>query len=72
MLRPEIQGNGYKSSDVDMFFYGINEHQANQKLKEIYELVKKNTKSPCEVIRTKHAVTIVNQFPYRHIQIVLR
>jgi ankyrin repeat protein len=72
MLRPDVQGNGYKSSDVDMFFYGLNESQANQKLKYIYELVKQNTQSPSEVIRTKHAVTIVNQFPYRHIQIVLR
>lgn len=103
MLRPDVQGNGYKSSDVDMFFYGLNENQANQKvyfpsmrqtcsfmlllfyiffsfnsnqlfkqLEDIYELVKQNTQSPCEVIRTKHAVTIVNQFPYRHIQIVLR
>eukprot|EP00026_Physarum_polycephalum_P000150 Phypoly_transcript_00150.p1 GENE.Phypoly_transcript_00150~~Phypoly_transcript_00150.p1 ORF type:complete len:1663 (-),score=347.22 Phypoly_transcript_00150:165-5153(-) len=72
MLKPDAQGTGYKSSDVDMFFYGLNEHQANQKLKDIYELVKQNTNSPCEVIRTKHAVTIVNQFPYRHIQIVLR
>ena len=32
----------------------------------------KNTGSRGEVVRTKRAVTILNQYPYRHVQVILR
>eukprot|EP00029_Vermamoeba_vermiformis_P008738 TRINITY_DN4171_c0_g1_i1.p1 TRINITY_DN4171_c0_g1~~TRINITY_DN4171_c0_g1_i1.p1 ORF type:complete len:2196 (-),score=786.80 TRINITY_DN4171_c0_g1_i1:32-6574(-) len=64
--------SGFKDSDIDMFLYGLTEEEANDKLKHIYFIVQSNTKATCEVIRTKNAVTILGQYPYRHIQIVLR
>lgn len=64
--------SAFKDSDIDMFLYGLTEEEANEKLKHIYFIVQSNTKATSEVIRTKNAVTILGQFPYRHIQIVLR
>lgn len=66
---------GYKGSDIDMFFYNMSEEEANNKVKHVYEVVKRNTKSVGEevtVIRTSNAVTLLGTYPHRHIQIVLR
>jgi hypothetical protein len=64
---------GYKSSDIDLFVYGMdNDEDANRKLKQIHSLVVSNTKGAGEVIRTSRAVTILNSYPYRHVQIILR
>lgn len=57
---------------VDLFLYGLTEEQATQKLKDIYFVVQAATKATCQIIRTKHAVTILGQYPTRHVQIVLR
>jgi len=64
--------SGFKDSDIDLFLYGLTEEEANEKLKHIYFVVQSNTKATSEVIRTKNAVTILGQYPHRHIQIVLR
>jgi len=65
----------YKGSDIDLFFYGLDEKQANEKLKEIYFLICDAFPDPTMqpvCFRTSHAVTIVSKFPYRHVQVVLR
>lgn len=74
----------YKNSDIDIFLYGLNEEQANEKLKEIFFSIQEALPCPpicfrypiawnsTQIFRSKHAVSIVSQFPYRHIQIVLR
>lgn len=63
----------YRTSDIDIFIHGItSEAAANEKLKEIHALVSKNTKHQGEVIRTARAVTLINPYPYRHVQIILR
>jgi len=62
----------FKGSDVDLFIYGLDEHNANEKLKEIYNVVSSNVHGDCEIIRSFRAVTIILNYPYRHIQIVLR
>eukprot|EP01128_Nolandella_sp_AFSM9_P004727 TRINITY_DN2170_c0_g2_i1.p1 TRINITY_DN2170_c0_g2~~TRINITY_DN2170_c0_g2_i1.p1 ORF type:complete len:809 (-),score=217.66 TRINITY_DN2170_c0_g2_i1:6-2393(-) len=65
---------GYRSSDIDMFLYGIrDEKEANEKLRSIYQTVVANTNGGNgDVIRTHRAITILNAFPYRHVQIILR
>jgi ankyrin repeat protein len=62
----------YAGSDVDLFLYGLTEQQAKDKLVEIYEAVCRA--NPFEVVafRSAHAITLVSQYPFRHIQIVLR
>jgi len=64
---------GYNSSDIDIFLYGIfDDDAANKKLRHIHEVVTRNSKSRGDVIRTDRAVTILNSYPYRHVQVVLR
>ena len=61
----------FKSSDVDLFIYGIeSEEEANKKLEEIYNSICDALPFQAIAFRSKHAVTIVSQYPYRHVQIV--
>ena len=60
------------TNDLDLFIYDLSPHQATEKLKYIYQKIKSNTSSDCQIIRTKNAVTILGAYPYRHVQIILR
>jgi hypothetical protein len=41
-------------------------------VKELYEVLSRNTGQSVTVVRTSHAVTFLFAPPYRHVQIVLR
>lgn len=60
------------ASDVDLFVYGLNEEQAIEKIKQVEMKIRDSILSETTTIRTKHAITIVSQYPTRHVQIVLR
>jgi hypothetical protein len=60
------------ASDVDLFMYGLSEEEAIKKIIEIEQCVKDSILTEVTTIRTKNAVTIVSQYPTRHVQIVLR
>ncbi|XRM43420.1 hypothetical protein ABZX51_006597 [Aspergillus tubingensis] len=60
------------ASDVDMFLYGLDEAQAIEKIKQIEDKVKNAILYETTTVRTKNAITIVSQYPTRHVQIVLR
>ncbi|KAL2822695.1 ankyrin repeat-containing domain protein [Aspergillus cavernicola] len=60
------------ASDVDLFLYGLSEEQAVEKIKQIEKCIRDSILTEISTIRTKHAVTIVSQYPTRHVQIVLR
>ncbi|RMD43987.1 hypothetical protein DV735_g1143, partial [Chaetothyriales sp. CBS 134920] len=60
------------ASDVDLFLYGLDEAQAIEKIKQIETHVRDSILSETTTIRTKNAITIVSEYPTRHIQIVLR
>lgn len=60
------------ASDVDLFLYGLTEDQAIEKIKQIEERVKGSILYETTTVRTKNTITIVSQYPTRHIQIVLR
>eukprot|EP00761_Pharyngomonas_kirbyi_P000541 gb/GECH01000541.1/.p1 GENE.gb/GECH01000541.1/~~gb/GECH01000541.1/.p1 ORF type:complete len:579 (+),score=148.37 gb/GECH01000541.1/:1-1737(+) len=62
----------FPSSDIDLFIYGLNEEEANQKIKEIYNAVCDENPNDVLVVRTKHAVSFVSKDPFRHIQVILR
>lgn len=65
--------SNYNTSDIDIFIYGIHDdEEANNKLRHIHEVVTRNSRSRGDVIRTERAVTILNSYPYRHVQIILR
>ncbi|KAI9367560.1 hypothetical protein BJX61DRAFT_551360 [Aspergillus egyptiacus] len=60
------------ASDVDLFLYGLTEEEAIEKIKQIERCIRDSILTEISVIRTKHAITIVSQYPTRHVQIVLR
>jgi hypothetical protein len=52
----------YKSSDVDLFIYGIDDEQkANEKIQEIYDAVIQSIPCSALAFRSTHAITIVSQ-----------
>uniref|UniRef100_A0A7S3QAV0 Ankyrin repeat protein n=1 Tax=Chaetoceros debilis TaxID=122233 RepID=A0A7S3QAV0_9STRA len=59
-------------SDIDLFLYGIDEEQAKEKLLEIYDAVQAASPFPVRAFRSTHAITLVSQYPFRHVQIILR
>ncbi|KAJ5746177.1 hypothetical protein N7520_011359 [Penicillium odoratum] len=60
------------ASDVDLFLYGLTEEQAVEKIKHIETKIRNSILHETTTIRTKNTVTIVSQYPTRHVQIVLR
>lgn len=60
------------ASDVDLFLYGLTEEQAIEKIKQIEAKIKDSILYETTTIRTKNAITVVSQYPTRHVQIVLR
>ncbi|KAJ5078547.1 ankyrin repeat ph and sec7 domain containing protein secg-related [Anaeramoeba ignava] len=71
--RNYFHDEAYSNSDVDIFLYGINDpEEANEKLKEIFKTISETIPFKAIAFRSRHAVTIVSQYPYRHIQIILR
>jgi len=59
-------------SDIDLFLYGLNAQQAEDKLLEIYDAVQAANPYEIKAFRSTHAITLVSQYPFRHVQIVLR
>lgn len=61
------------ASDIDMFIYGIDDEQeAIKKMEAIEKTVQDNLLWETTTIRTRNTITIVSQYPNRHVQIVLR
>lgn len=60
------------ASDVDLFLYGLNEEEAVEKIKTIERAIRDSILSETTTIRTKNTITIVSEYPTRHVQIVLR
>lgn len=59
-------------SDIDLFLYGLTEEQAKEKLLEIYDAVQAASPFTVRAVRSTHAITLVSQYPFRHVQIILR
>ena len=62
----------YPKSDLDLYLYGLNEEQSTKKIYEIYENIKKVLSCDCVCIRSGKAVSIVSQYPNRHVQVIIR
>ncbi|KAK6355467.1 hypothetical protein TWF696_004564 [Orbilia brochopaga] len=61
-------------SDIDLFIYGTkDEHVAIKRMEAVEKTITKNLgRTSVLSIRTKNTVTIVSEYPHRHVQIVLR
>lgn len=61
------------SSDIDLFLYGLTPSEANEKVKHIVDVVERNSgNGQAAIVRTQHALTIIGDYPRRHVQIILR
>ena len=60
----------YKTSDIDIYFYGLTNKQFSKKLIKLYEFLKLNNPRMIAV-KTPHTVTFCSQYPNRHIQVVI-
>ncbi|KAI9032166.1 hypothetical protein DFJ74DRAFT_653493 [Hyaloraphidium curvatum] len=67
----------HASADVDLFIYGVTVDEANAKLRQIFGAIEKavkeqKPKSRVIAVRTQHTCTFVSDYPFRHVQVVLR
>jgi hypothetical protein len=62
-IRNYYHKNAYKTSDIDLFIYGLNEEEANKKMLHIFEVIKNNLIGGVDIIafRSIHAVTIISK-----------
>jgi hypothetical protein len=68
-----VDSEAFDNSDIDIFIVGIDdEAAATAKLRQIYTTVCANYGRDALVIRTLRAVTILGNYPQRHIQIILK
>jgi len=70
--RKYLHDIGFPAADVDLFLYGLDEEGAKQKILEIYDAVRDTNPFDVLCFRSAHTVTIVSEYPFRHIQIILR
>ena len=71
-MRKHFHEDTYPTSDIDLFLYGLTPSQAEKKMLTIYEAVRDSVPQDVTCVRTKHAVSIHSQYPYRPVQIILR
>ncbi|KAI5840776.1 hypothetical protein DFP73DRAFT_557829 [Morchella snyderi] len=61
------------ASDIDLFIHGIEDpEEAIKKIEQIENTIKDNLLWETTTLRTRNTITIVSQYPNRHVQIVLR
>ncbi|KAL7272073.1 hypothetical protein RUND412_005133 [Rhizina undulata] len=61
------------ASDIDLFIHGLTDpKEALAKMLAIEKTVRDNLLCETTTVRTRNTVTIVSQYPNRHVQIVLR
>ncbi|KAL7276030.1 hypothetical protein RUND412_000999 [Rhizina undulata] len=61
------------ASDIDLFIHGIDDPKvALAKMLAIEKTVRDNLLCETTTVRTRNTITIVSQYPNRHVQIVLR
>ena len=74
---PEDLDTKFPNSDVDVFFYGLDEQGAKDKLVSVFEKIKthpncKSQEGQMLACRTPFTVTFLLKRPMRHVQFILR
>ncbi|KAK0458461.1 uncharacterized protein EV420DRAFT_1542382 [Desarmillaria tabescens] len=62
------------ASDIDLYIYGLNAKQANDKIRHVEEVYKSNLPagSPFLVVRNSQTITFYSAWPKKRVQIVLK
>ena len=61
--------SAFKSSDVDIFLYGMTADEAERKIEHILAVLGNTVRS---IIRGENCVTFVREWPHRNVQVILR
>ena len=62
----------WDQADIDLFLYGLEPDQANEKLRHIYNHLSQHLPNPVTCLRTANTVNFVSKYPFRNIQVILR
>jgi hypothetical protein len=64
----------WKSSDIDIYIYGLNPIQVNQKIEHLFAVFKNNLPedAPVLVVRNSKTVSFISNYPRRRFQIILK
>ncbi|EPS35743.1 hypothetical protein H072_10808, partial [Dactylellina haptotyla CBS 200.50] len=70
----ESMDKEYEKNDIDMYIYGLSPDQANEKIKHIAEVWKRNLKSGEEytMIKNGRTITLLGTYPHRRVQIIMK
>uniref|UniRef100_A0A8H8CM48 Uncharacterized protein n=1 Tax=Psilocybe cubensis TaxID=181762 RepID=A0A8H8CM48_PSICU len=71
-LNTLFNSNAYKSSDVDVFLYGLTPLAAKRRMLEIYDDIRAAIPHRSICIRKANTITIYTAWPHRPVQIILR
>lgn len=68
------QREAFAHSDIDVYIYGLNAVQSNEKIAEIYKVWTGNlpTGTPTGVVRNSRTITFFAKYPLRRVQFVLK
>ncbi|PBK64475.1 hypothetical protein ARMSODRAFT_1087899 [Armillaria solidipes] len=82
LLTPQVPGTytdvskaeEWIASDIDLYIYGLNAKQANDKIRHLEEVYKSNLPagSPFLVVRNSQTITFYSTWPKKRVQIVLK
>lgn len=64
----------WRSSDMDLYIYGLTRESANEKIKHIFEVFSNNLPKGAEplLVRNSQTITLFAKYPLRRIQIILK
>ncbi|PVF99136.1 hypothetical protein CPB86DRAFT_814258, partial [Serendipita vermifera] len=64
----------WESSDIDIYIYGLNPIQANEKIKHVFAIFRNNLPedAPTLVVRNSKTISFIPNFPRRRFQIILK
>jgi hypothetical protein len=64
----------WKSSDIDIYIYGLSPLQVNQKIEHLFAVFKANVPedAPVLVVRNSKTISFISNYPRRRFQIILK
>ncbi|KAF3927719.1 hypothetical protein ABW21_db0205475 [Orbilia brochopaga] len=70
----ESMDKDYAANDIDMYIYGLTPEQANEKVKHVANVWKKNLAPGEDYVMVKNAktITLIGEYPRRRIQLIIR
>ncbi|PVF98263.1 hypothetical protein CPB86DRAFT_784896 [Serendipita vermifera] len=71
---PEKIKEQWRGSDIDIYIYGLNPIQANEKIDHLFTVFKHNLpeSAPILVVRNSKTITFISSFPRRRFQVILK